>query len=100
MRLLPGGVERYRPRPTTDPAIAASQWQASFDGGLTWVNASVQTDLIPAGEPTWLLAHATVASPPVGATVMPDLEWVIPAIRFANDPELIVRAGPVVYLTD
>lgn len=102
MRLSRQGVERYEPGPTTTPPIDPALWLASFDGGLTWVAATVA-----GGQPTWLVAGPAVASPPAGATKLPDVEWLVPAVKFDNAPETIIRdesfdadqQPPAIYLT-
>lgn len=98
MKLPAGGIDYYRPRPDTTPTIDPSLWQASFDGGLTFIPATVLTDLLEAGEPAWLVANAATADPG-DATVMPAAEWVIPGIGFGDTPIVIVRPGPPIYLT-
>lgn len=102
MHLSKTGVERYQPGPSTTPAVDATLWEASFDDGATWVAATVISNA-----PTWLVAgpHATS---PGSAVVLSDVAWVVPALRFANAPELIVRDAtfpegqrpPTIHLTD
>lgn len=103
MHLSKTGIERYQPNPSTTPTISASLWEASFDDGTTWVAAQVVS-----GAPTWLVAGPDATSPG-SATVLPDgVAWVVPALRFSNPPELIVRDAtfdegqrpPTIHLTD
>jgi hypothetical protein len=85
VRLSRYGIERYQPGPTTTPTVPAADWEASFDGGITWHAAEVISSA-----PTWLVA-GPLAATPGDAYVLPDLPHIVPAIRFANAPELIVR---------
>ena len=102
MHLSRQGVERYQPGPTTTPAIAASLWEASFDGGTTWHPAEVVSSA-----PTWLVAGPAAPSPGA-AYVLPDTAWVVPSLRFVNAPETIIRDAtfpddqrpPTIHITD
>lgn len=101
MRLSRQGVEHYKPGPTTDPAVDPADWSASFDGSETWVAAEVVENA-----PAWLVAGPD-ATDPGDATVLPDVEWLVPALKFANSPETIIRdqsfdgdqQPPAIYLT-
>ena len=79
--------EYYTLRIETVPEIAT--WEASFDGGTTWV----------AGEHTaaytmrWLLAGADADA--TGATVVN--AKTIPMLRVIDTPEIVVRAAPTVF---
>jgi hypothetical protein len=102
MHISRQGVERYQPGPITDPPIAASAWSASFDGKATWKDA-----VVVAGAPTWLVAGPDVTSPPGAAAVLPDSPWTVPALKFANGSEVVIRdedfegdeQPPAIYLT-
>jgi hypothetical protein len=95
------GIERYQPGPTTDPPVDPSIWSASFDGGNTWRDADVVNDA-----PTWLVAGPDAVSPG-SAIVLADTAWIVPALRFTNGAEIIIRDAsfdeehrpPAIYLT-
>lgn len=99
MKLPPGGVDYYRPRPSTTPTVDPGDWVCSFDGGATFINATVLTDLIDDGEPAWLVANAATVAPDPTAAVMPDAQWTIPGLGFGSPPVNVVRPGPPIYLT-
>lgn len=86
MHLSRQGVERYQPGPITNPAIDPATWSASFDGGVTWVASAVINSA-----PTWLVAGPSVSSLPGGATRLPDTAWVVPALKFTNGSETVIR---------
>jgi hypothetical protein len=96
------GIERYQPGPSTTPTVPATAWKASFDDGATWHDA---TDV--GGAPTWLVA-GPLASPPGSAIVLPDVAWLVPALRFDSSPEVIIRDAtfdddqrpPAIHLDD
>lgn len=93
MKLHPTAVEYYALEITVDqPDVAASEWQASFDGGTTWSTA-VDVD----GRSGWLLAGPEVASPG-GAIVMP-AGTTYPVVRLVDSPELVVRDAPAITVT-
>ena len=88
MKLHPLGREFYSLTVTTEPAVAA--WEASFDGGETWV----------AGESAGAAFRWLVAGPdatPGDATVLAGS--VAPIVRATDDPEVIVRRAPTIYVT-
>lgn len=101
MHLSQQGVERYQPGPVTVPAIDPADWSASFDGGTTW-HAADPVD----GQPTWLVAGPSVTAPPAGAIQLADAPWVVPAMKFTNGPETVIRDAsfddkqrpPAIYL--
>lgn len=72
-----------------DTVPEISTWEASFDGGATWVPGEHQ------GLKTmrWLLAGAD--ADPTGATVIS--AKVMPMIRVADNPEIVVRSAPTIF---
>lgn len=84
MRLNPLAREYYTLAITTDPAVT-SGWEASFDGGTTWVAGTVTTS-----GTSWLVAGAQ--ADPTGATVI--AQTTEPIIRATQAPEVIVRKAP------
>lgn len=79
---------------TTTPAV--SSWDASFDGGTSWVTGSAGTvDGVPVVQ--WLLAGpAAPAGAPAGTTVAATVN---PLIRATAAPETVVRKAPPVTVT-
>jgi hypothetical protein len=79
--------EYYSLAIVTDPAVAS--WEASFDGGTTFVAGEVD-----GANTRWLLAGPDVD--PGTATVL--AASVHPMVRAADTPEIVVRDAPWVYL--
>jgi hypothetical protein len=94
MRLNPNGREVYSVEPTLSPT-ATGTWEASFDGGSTWING---TDLSN-GSWGWLLAgpDATVGS--AVYTVPAGVTTITPLLRLTTGQEEIVDYGPVIEVS-
>lgn len=90
MQLNPWGRELYDPRPATAPAVG--DWEATFDEGATWHEATLVE-----GHPTWLLAGPRVE---VGDAVAVITGRTQPILRSVSNPELIARRAPEVTLYD
>ena len=82
----------YDPGPMTEPASAAANWEASFDGGETWL---APTDILN-DRPRWLVAgpDAEVGS----AAVVITQDTLRPQLRLTTPPELIVVHAPYIWL--
>lgn len=92
MRLSPSGREWYTLEISTTPAVTG--WDASFDGGATWVaSTAVGSD----GYYRWLVAGPSATDNPAGTTVLP-LNRTQPKIRASANPELIIRGSLVPYI--
>lgn len=90
MNLRKDGREWYALEIETSPPVAA--WEASFDNGATWLaSTTVGTD----GWSRWLVAGPNVD--PTGATVLS--ANCKPVVRAIDNPEIIPRLGPGIYLT-
>jgi hypothetical protein len=89
-RLSRHAREHYDQRILTDPPVAA--WEASFNGGTTWVAGTVLVDDPETGWVRWLIAGdladpgASVAQ--LAPTGREDLQ---PLARSVANPEIIVR---------
>lgn len=92
MQLNPHSRELYDPRPATEPAVDADDWEASFDNGVTW-HAAVVLD----GFPTWLVAGANADR---GAAVDVITERTLPLVRAISNPEVIARRAPEITIYD
>lgn len=79
--------EFYAPTIITEPPVAA--WSASFDDGATWVEGELVSD-----QHRWLVAGP--AADPGTATVVP--ATVTPLLRAVDNPEIIVRDAPRIYV--
>lgn len=88
-----------------DP-IAAADWEASFDGGTTYMPANVLTLAAPwtdtdgvTHEPgdlsEWLVAGPDAE---VGSAVAVITASTDPLVRAIDNPEIIVREAPQIYL--
>lgn len=90
------GREFYDQTITTAPAVAG--WEASFDGGTTYV-AGEEVEIDPpvtgALRMRWLVA-GPLADPGTAEVISADL---VPLLRATDNPELIVRKGPKIRLT-
>lgn len=91
LHLAPEGVEFYALTITTDPAVNAAQWRASFDGGDTWYDAQVVD-----GRSAWLVAGYAAADP--GAAVAVLTSSTAPLVQHADDPSVYVRYPPAITL--
>lgn len=79
--------EFYNLSIATVPAV--SGWEASFDGGATWKPGEVV-----GGKVRWLVAGAD--ADPGTATVL--TTSVKPLLRVTDNPEIIVRDAPTIYI--
>jgi len=87
MRLDPQARRYYRLEVTTEPfEVPATEWEASFDGGATWLPAT-EVD----GLPAWLIA-GPYADP--GGAVAVVVKNVRPKIRVVADPEVEIENTP------
>lgn len=91
MNLNRHGREYYQLEITTDPVTAPTAWEGSFDGGGTWIAA-----LSVSGRAAWLVEGAA-APPPVQGQVVVDT--VQPLVRLTDNPEVIVRDAPRIYVS-
>ena len=89
MQLAKTGREYYDPGPTTTPALTG--WEASFDGGSTWVAGDVLD-----GRPKWLVRGPGFADDTTPSVLIS--ENTNPMIRATDNPEVLVRRGPAIYL--
>ena len=89
MNLPASGREFYALRITTTPSVTG--WEASFDGGDTYV-AGVEDD----GVTRWLVAGPD-ADEGDAVAVIP-AAGVRPRVRVEDDPEIIVRTAPRIYV--
>ena len=87
MRLQRQGREFYQLQISTDPPVEA--WEASFDGGDTWVSGEAAVVEAVAVH-RWLVAGPDAG--PGGGTVI--ASSVTPMIRAIEAPETIVRTAP------
>lgn len=71
----------------TEPATTPTDWEASFDGGLTWVSAS-NVD----GNSAWL-----IAGPDYDGAATPDFATETAStrvkLRLIDDPETVIRSA-------
>lgn len=88
MYLKAAAREFYSLAIVTEPAVAA--WEASFDGGTTFVAGEVD-----GANTRWLLAGPD--ADPGTATVL--TVTVYPLLRAVDNPEIVVRDAPRVYVT-
>ena len=87
MRLDRDAREFYTLTIATTPTVAA--WEASFDGGTTWVAGTAA-----GGNWRWLVAGPDAV--PGTATVLSRSTG--PKIRAVDNPEIVVRSAPGVTL--
>lgn len=78
--------EYYELTLTTDPVSAPADWEASFDAGQTWVDA---TNV--GGKSAWLVAGR--AADDTGAVAVLR-HSVTPLVRLTAAPEIVVRDAP------
>ena len=92
MKLARHARKFYRLELTTDPPVAASAWEASFDDGATWDQATVID-----GTSAWLVAGPD-ADPGTAVAVL--TESVTPLLRAIDSPEILDGEGeaPKIYL--
>jgi len=98
VRLNRAGRGEYSLSIDLNPPIAGT-WQASFDGGVTWI------DGVPSsGVWSWLVAGPDFDAEDVGmdpaATKAVISSSVIPLLRIANNPILDVEYGYLINLVD
>lgn len=94
MELSRHGREYYAIRVTTDPAISAASWEASFDQGETWHAATVQSD-VTGDWSAWLIA-GNEADPGDAVAVLASSRT--PMIRAVDSPEILTRTAPGVRI--
>lgn len=83
MKLSSYGREYYELTITTSPATIPTDWEASFDGGATWITA-----LNVSGNSAWLVRGTNA---PAGAAVAIITASLNPKVRLTLSPEIIVR---------
>lgn len=88
------GREYYAMTITTVPATTPTQWEASFDGGSTWITAIVHPTTATAS--AWLVRGVNAAAGTSVATITTSLA---PKVRLTSSPELVVRGAPTIQLT-
>lgn len=91
MILHRNGREYYALAITTTPNTGPTDWQASFDGGSTWVTA-----VSVSGNSAWLLAGAE--ADPTGAVAVVSRR-VRPLVRLTVAPEIVIRDAPLIHYT-
>lgn len=112
MKLPSTGREYYALEITTSPAVAA--WEASFDGGATWVAGALDLvgnlwrwlvagpDFDPS-EPGVVEADYTIVTAETStccqATCSERTPHRHPFVRAIDTPEVIVRSAPKILLT-
>lgn len=91
MNLDPHARRYYRLEIDVVPgAFAPTEWEASFDDGVTWVRAiSVE------GLPAWLIAGPLVPAAAPAVAVIP-LGSTTPRVRLIADNEIEVREAPTI----
>lgn len=87
MKLNRHAREYYAITITTEPDVDG--WEASFDGGETWVEADTSGDGF-----RWLVAGPD-ADPGTAAVVSRDIA---PLVRVIDTPEIVVRNAPPIEL--
>lgn len=91
MQLNRQAVEWYALEITTDPTVTG--WEASFDDGTTWLaSTTVGTD----GWFRWLVAGPDAPTPGSATVLAASLR---PLVRAVENPEVVVRDAPRIYLT-
>lgn len=88
MRLDPHGREHYQLQITTAPQLDA--WEASFDGGDTWIPGEPVPDVDNAWR--WLIAGHLADPGDAVAVISGNVQ---PLIRAVDNPEIVVRRIPV-----
>lgn len=102
MNLSRFGQKWYEVEISTVPQVSTG-WEATFDGGTTWVAGEVVTEPDPAPVVTgavvvrWLLAGSQAPA----VDTAPDVvltDGVQPILRAAANPEVEAFAGPLIIL--
>jgi hypothetical protein len=95
MRLPRRGRELYAVDIVTTPATLVTQWEASFDGGSTWVSPMTLGD----GRTGWLLAGPAFSgiADPGQVVVVEDCQ---PYARLTDTPEVLIRDMPRIELVN
>lgn len=92
MNLSRLGREYFRITVATDPAVTG--WEASFDGGVTWTSGTPITGVD--GGFQWLVQGPDVD--PTDATALTLSGSVAPLLRAVDNPEVLVRDAPRIWL--
>lgn len=90
MKLSRYGRENLKMTITTDPPL--TDWEASFDGGVTWVAGTPEDD-----QTWWLLAGPDVEQETAVAVLSRGSHPVM--VRAIDDPEIIVRSATSVTVS-
>jgi hypothetical protein len=96
MRLRRESREFYDLTITTDPPVVG--WEASFDSGETWHDGElvdVDDPEIGALRQRWLVAGTEADDAGAVAVITRSIS---PLLRASDDPELVVRRGPTIYV--
>lgn len=94
MRLNSFGREVYAVQVTLDPT-ASGTWEASFDGGATWLAGTLQTDQVSYG---WLVAGPDNDGTGAVYQFAPGTLAVTPMLRLTVGAEQIVLDGPSIEI--
>lgn len=96
MQLHPAARKWYSLAVTTAPPIAPDAWEATFDGGTTWVGATVLDDDTTLSR--WLVAGPTFdpASAPEATYTSLPLNRTTPRLRVVDAPEVLVEEAPAI----
>lgn len=92
MKLNPYGREFYRVTITTTPQL--TNWEASFDGGLTWTAGATDSRTPPTANTwEWLVSGHLCDNSDLGVGVLAGVieHTMHPLIRAVDAPEVIVR---------
>lgn len=91
MNLQRAGRDYYVPNVDVEPAIPGGTWEASFDGGTTWVDGVLGGD-----EWSWLVFGPDFVPADIGMTESGTVveHSVIPKLRVKQDPVAFVTDGP------
>lgn len=82
----------YRVEIVTSPQLTG--WEASFDGGTTWVAGTVDVDL--ANTWRWLIAGPDVAQGTAVAVITETATF--PLVRATQNPRIVVDDAPMIQL--
>lgn len=94
MRLSPRGADDYVLTITTIPVM--SGWEASFDGGASWVAGT--PDVVDPTTYRWLMVGPLVDPVPVAPHTVLTID-VEPLVRAIDNPKIIVRKAPWIALS-
>lgn len=75
--------------------VPTEGWEASFDGGLTWLAGEINGD-----EVRWLVRGPLfdpVTAPAATATLIPS-NVTTPLLRLVDNPEVVLERGPNIIL--